>query len=79
MKRLFKKIKSIMQGWKNYFINVVSNLKHRDEFIERLEICEMCEERNGHFCDKCGCFIPAKTKAEDESCPLGKWKEIVDE
>ena len=60
-------------------MDLVSDLRHRDEFIERLDICECCIARKGNFCGECGCFIPAKTKAEDEVCPLGKWKEIVDE
>ena len=79
MKKVFKKIKSIVQGWRNYFVNIVSDLKYRDIFIERLDVCENCASRKGHFCGECGCFIPAKTKAEDECCPLGKWNAISNE
>jgi ribosomal protein L32 len=41
----------------------------------RLDICKSCE----HYftptttCKKCGCFMIAKTKLLDASCPIGKW------
>lgn len=49
---------------------------HRQEVSEkRLKICAECE----HFiqrtskCEKCGCFMLAKTLFMNVKCPIGKW------
>ena len=41
----------------------------------RYEICKQCNEFNTilKLCKVCGCFMPVKTKIENESCPRGKW------
>lgn len=45
---------------------------------ERLAMCTACE----HFirlttqCKECGCFMSAKTKLPNASCPVGKWSAI---
>jgi hypothetical protein len=51
---------------------------HRKDVSEkRLLICEECE----HFvkrttkCEKCGCFMFAKTMFMNVECPIGKWKK----
>ena len=46
----------------------------------RMEICKSCEKLSPHsFCRMCGCFMPAKTKLANESCPIGKWSAIENE
>jgi hypothetical protein len=47
---------------------------------ERLEICKTCEkyEHRTSRCDKCGCFMKAKTLFMDVECPLGKWGKVKD-
>jgi hypothetical protein len=41
---------------------------------ERMKICKACPElRNGLSCNICGCVVEAKTRLNDESCPIGKW------
>lgn len=46
---------------------------------KRLEICRGCP----HFikattqCKECGCFMTAKTKLPNASCPIGKWGQVV--
>lgn len=61
--------------------------KAADEVIhKRRDICRECPyaTRNNQFtesngltslsrCEKCSCFIAAKTKLNKEVCPLGKW------
>ena len=42
----------------------------------RYLICEKCEFNKLSICQKCGCFLKSKTKAEDAECPVGKWKTI---
>lgn len=41
----------------------------------RISICNECVEFNKttHICDQCGCFMPIKTKLENQKCPLGNW------
>lgn len=41
---------------------------------ERFEICKKCEFLiNGERCEKCGCYMPLKTKLPFMKCPEGKW------
>ena len=41
----------------------------------RMDICRSCDRLNNitKTCKECGCFMPAKTKIPNESCPIGKW------
>ncbi len=41
----------------------------------RYEMCLACPEliKLTKQCKKCGCFMPAKTKLEHATCPIGKW------
>lgn len=69
-------IKNIIQGWWNLLIDIISDIKYKKEFDERLEICNTCDHNKFGICDLCGCVLKAKTKAEDEACSIGKWKTI---
>lgn len=69
-------IKNIIQGWLNFILDIISDIKYKKEFDERLEICKLCEHNKLGICDLCGCVLKAKTKAEDEVCSIGKWKTI---
>lgn len=42
---------------------------------KRFEICKACPEfiQGTARCKKCGCFMKAKTKLENATCPLSKW------
>lgn len=41
---------------------------------KRLEVCNKCPELTDlRRCQKCGCFMDAKTALKGASCPLGKW------
>lgn len=42
---------------------------------ERYFICQSCPEliKLTKQCKKCGCFMFAKTKLKEATCPLGKW------
>lgn len=40
----------------------------------RLDICSTCPEFSMlRACKQCGCFMDAKVKYAQASCPLGKW------
>lgn len=42
-------------------------------YLERLKVCNTCEERVDNRCSKCGCFLATKAKGAAFSCPLLKW------
>jgi hypothetical protein len=70
------KIKPIIEGWKNV---VISNEEVEKIAIERMKICNACEEKKMilgvEVCGKCNCPLIAKVRASENSCPLKKWKE----
>ena len=76
MKKIILTLRLIWQGWKNYFIDLVSDIKYKRYFDERYHICQKCEFNKLSICQKCGCVLKAKTKAEYAECPIGKWKTI---
>lgn len=41
--------------------------------IQRLKICNDCNEKNEQTCNVCGCNLPLKTVLESESCPKALW------
>lgn len=46
------------------------------EAAERMDICHGCPFFTAlKTCEKCGCFMPAKTKIAKSECPEGKWSE----
>jgi hypothetical protein len=47
----------------------------KEETARRFAICQECPEivELTSTCKKCGCFMYAKTKLKDATCPLGKW------
>lgn len=41
---------------------------------ERIAVCEGCPRLNeDYLCQECGCFMPAKVRGANQSCPLDKW------
>lgn len=45
---------------------------------ERMSICNGCEFliQATKTCKECGCFMTAKTKLPNASCPVGKWDKV---
>lgn len=40
----------------------------------RMDVCNACEFKSKvSTCNKCGCYLPAKTKNKDSKCPLLLW------
>jgi len=47
------------------------------EVGKRIAICKECPELNKlNFCRQCGCFMPAKVRIPQVSCPLLKWDSM---
>jgi Family of unknown function (DUF6171) len=42
---------------------------------ERMAICDGCEVQNTalKMCTACGCFLPAKVRLKESSCPMELW------
>lgn len=76
MRRIYIFFKLIIQGWSNFFLDKISNIKYKKEFDERLDICNHCEKNNSGICSICHCVLVAKTKSEDSKCPIDKWDTI---
>ena len=52
------------------------NYGEKDIATERYNICLQCPEliKVTKQCRRCGCFMVAKTKLANATCPLGKWQ-----
>ena len=52
-----------------------SNYTDKATAVARAEVCNTCDRlfRATFSCKECGCFMKAKVKLKDATCPLGKW------
>jgi len=66
-----RKIKNIITGW--FLLIIFWDSKQAKE---RRAICKTCPERITVFCGSCGCPIAAKSRVEEEMCPLNKWAPL---
>jgi hypothetical protein len=67
-KTIARQLYSILIGWKRYLFN-----EKEDISKVRLLVCKWCDSNKNGVCSECGCVLKAKTRLEDENCPLGKW------
>jgi hypothetical protein len=88
MQQTTKKIKDILNGWKNYA------MPESQEVFEvakqRAEICASCDfikqglhaailpdyslkKIQGTYCGACGCPISTAVRSNDYKCPKNKW------
>lgn len=49
-----------------------------DEYRQRLEVCDACEERRDNRCTKCGCYLSLKARGRAFRCPLDKWPPLTE-
>ncbi len=49
-----------------------------EDYQQRLEICDGCDQRRDNRCLKCGCRLQLKARGRAFRCPLGKWPPIQD-
>lgn len=67
-------LNEIFSGFKNM---IFPNEQINSVSEERLKRCFECPIRTEQWCDKkkggCGCYLQAKTKSPNSSCPIEKW------
>jgi len=64
-------LKEIYDGWKNF---IFENKEVEALAKERMEICVDCQFfRTNKTCEKCGCYMPAKTRSPHSKCPENFW------
>jgi anaerobic ribonucleoside-triphosphate reductase len=53
----------------------ILNVADNETATKRIEICNSCEylSTTTKRCQKCGCFMFAKTKLLFAQCPIDKW------
>jgi hypothetical protein len=56
----------------------LTNLLKRGKVTEwkaslRMEICNSCDKNEIGICRSCGCVLALKVRANENSCPEGKW------
>lgn len=79
-------IAKIYEGWRNKLIPP-KDLKELIQKVaqERMIICNKCEHHSKHHnsfrpdnhCVICGCTLSAKTACLSCSCPIYRWREVM--
>ena len=65
------RLSEIFEGWKNL---TFPNPTIEKEAKKRMEICVDCDSLNHrNFCNKCGCYMPAKVRSPKSKCRLRMW------
>lgn len=55
-------------------VSLAIGLARTEVAKDRLDTCKSCPRlRAGSICSLCGCFMQAKTKLENATCPENKW------
>lgn len=55
------------------FVADGATMVDKDEYSQRLTICDSCEFRKGNRCRRCGCNLKLKAAGRAFQCPEGKW------
>jgi len=71
MKILLMKMRHIIVGWANLIL-----LRKNSLSWERMGHCNNCEHNQGGWCYLCACYLDAKTRVDEEFCPMLKWGPV---
>jgi len=67
-------VKQITEGYVN-----LARGKDYEFTVARIKTCHKCDEQywlgKRLFCSKCKCYIPAKARVKENTCPLKKWEQ----
>ena len=57
---------------------IQAHIATKEEAKARYDVCNGCQyfTHSMKTCQLCGCFMPAKTKLRQASCPNNMWAEI---
>ena len=69
---MFLRIYYIFQGFYHLLLSKFKELKYKELYDSRMNICNSCEHNNNGICNICGCVLSAKTKS-DSHCPKQQW------
>lgn len=82
-------LKNIIQGFGSYLSGkqLTPEQQKRAEICNTCPLAKLGEsleetpdgdikQVKGGICTKCGCFLPAKIRVNNERCPIDKWIEI---
>ena len=67
-----KQAVSLVAAVARYLANGLETVA-KQEYDERLQICQPCQYLTGKRCRLCRCFIAQKAWLPLEECPAGKW------
>jgi len=70
-------IKNIAEGFLNLAKSElnIANAEVEKVAVWRYSKCLQCQHLNNEnkTCDVCGCYMKAKVRAMEASCPIGRW------
>lgn len=69
---LLEKTSSFISSVKEFVEDGMKTVS-KEEFDERMKICDGCDQRSGNSCKICGCGLVAKLSLRISECPLKKW------
>ena len=47
-----------------------------EQYRQRLEICDACDQRRNNRCMQCGCRLSLKARGRAFKCPESKWPDV---
>lgn len=78
---LFQQARSLAKEMWNTSKNAAQGLPvivDAETAFNRFSMCQSCEFLKENFrCEKCGCFMKAKTQLASASCPIKKWGSVT--
>lgn len=55
-------------------LNPAAYSHDKQQTLDRWRVCRDCDRLDAAFrCKECGCFMKAKVRLSDASCPMGRW------
>lgn len=73
---MINKLSEIAKGYTNLIRSKLLLTSQEEEKLSkiRMDVCNRCEfKSNSNICNKCGCYLLAKTKNKDSNCPISLW------
>lgn len=70
-----KKVKQIAEAAAHLVTDGAGLTDHQNSpmALERMAICNACENLQANVCGICSCYMPGKTTVQDAKCDLDKW------